>query len=225
MQAINKVVIGGDIDGSNGGAKAGLLRVSGDINSVVVKGSVSGGADLSGIVVGGNAGKIKIGGDLMSPDASRPVTVSAVGVVGVSKQSQSVALKQVNVGGDVLNAQVLAGFRRDGTPVNADASIGKINVDGDWIASNASAGVMDATGDGFGINDELIAGGKADIVSRIASITIAGDVNGNANAADHFGITAQQIGELKLGRVRQDLNPEDGDVVDLSANFTVVDFA
>ncbi|MEO8352620.1 MAG: integrin alpha, partial [Chthoniobacteraceae bacterium] len=44
VQAINKVVIGGDIDGSDGGAKAGLLRVSGDIKSVVVKGSVSGGA-------------------------------------------------------------------------------------------------------------------------------------------------------------------------------------
>ncbi|MEO8350138.1 MAG: Calx-beta domain-containing protein [Chthoniobacteraceae bacterium] len=225
VQAINKVVIGGDIDGSAGGERAGLLRISGGIGSVKVKGSVMGGADLSGIVVGGKAGKIKIGGDLMSDDADRPVTVSALGTVGVTKQGKAVALKQVQVGGNVLNAEILAGFRRDGTAINGDAGIGKIVVDGDWIASSAAAGVEDVTGDGFGINDALIGGGNAGVISRIASITIAGQVSGTVKSGDHFGITAEQIVELKLGRERQLISAGNGDVISLAEDFTAVDFA
>ncbi|MEO8352621.1 MAG: hypothetical protein ABI680_12865, partial [Chthoniobacteraceae bacterium] len=226
VQAIRKVVVGGSIDGSAGGQRAGLLRVSGDISSVKVKGSVIGGADLSGIVVGGNAGKIKIGGDLMSGDADRPVTVSALGLVGVNKENKAVALKKVLIGGGVLNSEILAGFRRDGTPFNADASIGKIIVDGDWTASSAAAGVADVTADGFGINDAIIAGSDSpDILARIASITIGGDVAGSVEAGDHFGITAQQIGTLTLGRARQPLVVGEGDVIDLTADFTAVDFA
>ncbi|MEO8353873.1 MAG: Calx-beta domain-containing protein, partial [Chthoniobacteraceae bacterium] len=226
VQAIKKVVIGGNIDGSAGGNRAGLLRVSGDIGSVIVRGSVMGGADLSGIVVGGNAGKIKIGGDLMSDDEAHPVTVSALGTVGVTQQGKAVALKQVQVGGSVVNAEILAGFRRDGTPSNADAGIGKIIVEGNWIASSAAAGVVDATGDGFGINDLLIQGGNAGIVSKVASITIGGQmVSGSEREGDHFGITAQQIGSLTLGRARQSLHVGAGDIIDLTTDFTAVDFA
>ncbi len=226
VQAIRKVVIGGSIDGSAGGAKAGLLRVSGDISSVKVKGSVIGGADLSGIVVGGNAGKIKIGGDLMSGDADKPVTLSALGLLGVSKQSKAVALKKVLIGGGVLNSEILVGYRRDGTPINADASIGKIIVDGDWTASSAAAGIDDTTADGFGINDAVITGSDSpDILARIASITIGGNVSGSAQDGDHFGITAQQIGTLTLGRARQPLVVGAGDTIDLATDFTAVDFA
>ncbi len=225
VQAIRKVSIGGDIDGSAGGERAGLVRVLGDLGGVKVKGDVIGGADLSGIVVGGNAGNIKIEGDLMSADADRPVTISALGTVGVTKQNKSTALQKVQVGGDVLNAEILAGFRRDGTPRNADAGIGKIIVDGNWTASSAAAGVQDATNDGFGINDLLIDGGNGGIVSRIANITIAGDVSGSAADGDHFGITAQQIGKLSLGRARQPLIVGAGDVIDLATDFTAVDFA
>ncbi|MEO8351612.1 MAG: hypothetical protein ABI680_07770, partial [Chthoniobacteraceae bacterium] len=222
--AIKKVVIGGDIDGRAGGERAGLLRVRGDVGKVMVKGDVMGGADLSGIVVGGNVGKIKIGGSLRSEDADRPVTVSALGTVGVSKQKNAEALQKVQIGEDVINAQILAGFRRDGTPINADAGIGEIMVDGDWIASSAVAGVEDTTGDGYGINDALIGGGNADIVSKIASITIAGAVEGRAAAGDHFGITAQQIGKLTVGRDRQPLEVGGGDIIELAPDFKMVDF-
>ncbi len=132
----------------------------------------------------------------------------------------------MQVGGDVLNAEILAGYRRDGTPINADASIGKIIVDGNWTASSAVAGIQDATSDGYGINDALIAtNDNADILSRIASITIAGAVTGSENPTDHFGITAEQVGEFKLGRARQTVIPGNGDTIDLDTNFTLVDFA
>ena len=93
--------------------KAGVLRVSGGISSVVVKGDVLGGADQSGIFVGGSIGKVKITGDLSSGDATHPVTIAALGTIGATKAKQAVALKTLSVGGDVSHAQILAGYRRD----------------------------------------------------------------------------------------------------------------
>lgn len=225
VKAIGKVAIGGNIDGSAGGETAGLLRVRGDIGSVKVKGSVMGGADLSGIVAGGSIGKIKVGGSVTSPDPDMPVTISALGAIGASSAKEATALKSVKVGGDVLNAEILAGFRRNGVAANADAGIGKIIVDGNWTASSVAAGVEDVTGDGYGVNDALIAGGSSSILSRIAKIAILGAATGSDAAGDHYGITAEQIGELKQGRARQPLNPGDGDVINIAPNFTLVDFA
>ncbi|MEO8350794.1 MAG: Calx-beta domain-containing protein [Chthoniobacteraceae bacterium] len=223
--AIKKIAIGGEIDGGAGGEKAGLLNVNGDIKSVTVSGSVIGGAKMSGIVAGGTVGKIAIGGDLRSDAPDQPVTLSALGLVGVNEQNKAVALKQVTVGGNVLNAQILAGLGRDGATANADAGIGKIIVDGNWSGSSIAAGVDDVTTDGFGINDLLVDEGDAGIIARIASITINGSAFGSADPDDHFGITAEQIGKMKLGQARQTLTAGNADHIDLAPNFTVVDFA
>ncbi len=225
IQTVQKVTIGGNLDGRLGGEQAGLLNVNGDIKSVVVSGSVIGGAAASGIVAGGSVGKIKIGGDFRSDDPDEPVILSASGLLGVTKQNKAVALKQVSVDGNVLNALILAGFGRDGAPANADAGIGKIIVDGNWSASSVAAGVADATADGYGINDALFGGGDAGILARIASITIAGVATGSDRPFDHFGITAEQIGEFKIGGAGQPLREKVGDALTLSPNFTVVDFA
>ena len=224
-QVIKKVVVGGNIDGRSGGAKAGLILATGAIGNLTVKGSVIGGADLSGIIAGGTVGTIAIGGDLRSDDAHKPVTVSAVGLIGARKQSEAVAFKQVRVEGNVLNAEILAGVRHDGTPTNADAGIGKIIVDGNWTASSAVAGVEDVTNDGYGINDTLIGGGVTGLLSRIASITIGGQVSGSAVRGEHFGVTAEQIGKLKIGRARQPVSADNSDNLSLADGFAVVDFA
>lgn len=132
-------------------------------------------------MVGGSIGALKIGGDLASVDAAHPVTIAALGTIGATKAKQAVALKTLNVVGDVLNAQILAGYRRDLTPVNPDASIGTIMVKGNWGASSVAAGVADVTGDGFGHNDALIPGDTTPgLLSRIARITIDGSATGSS---------------------------------------------
>ncbi|HJZ90439.1 MAG TPA: hypothetical protein VKE40_06170, partial [Gemmataceae bacterium] len=96
---------------------------------------------------------------------------------------------------------------------NADAQIGAVTVGGDWVASTIVAGVMDGN-NGFGNSrDTKIVGSGAtdrpEIVSKIASISIGGLALGtpnSVNAADSFGIEAQQIGALKVGGFAIPLN-------------------
>ena len=223
---INKVFIGGDLDGSEGGAKAGLLRVRGGIGSVVVKGSVNGGADLSGSVVGGSVGKITIGGGLTSADPAKPVTIGALGNLDAANATDAVAIKKLIVGGAVLNAQILAGYKRDLTPFNPDASIGKINVGGNWSASSVAAGVADSTHDGFGHNDTLIAGDTTPaLLAQIASIIIAGTATGSAAAGDFFGITAQQVASAKIhgSAIAFTTNKEDLNLDPANGDFRLVE--
>ena len=128
----------------------------------------------------------------------------------------------------MLNAQILAGYRRDLTPLNPDANIGSIKIAGAWRASSIVAGVADSTGDGFGVNDVLIPGDTTpELLSRIASITIAGAATGNASAGDHFGIVAQQIGRLIAGgnSLRFTTHPDDFLIDSLNNNFRAIDFA
>jgi hypothetical protein len=222
---VNKVVIGRNIDGSDGGQAAGLLLVRGDLGSLTVKGSVIGGADRSGIVVGGTIKKLSVAGSVTSPDIDHPVTISALGIVGAPSAKGAIALKSLKVGGDVLNAEILAGFRINGVAANADAGIGKVVINGKWTSSSIAAGVADSTGDGYGRNDTLIAGGSSTILSRIASITIAGAVAGSDAAGQHFGITAEQVGQLKVGKARQPLVAGSADALDLAQGFKLIDFA
>ena len=62
------------------------------------------------------------------------------------------------------------------------------------------AGVFDATGNGFGLDDQLIKGDTTTrIYARIASVVIKVIAIGSATEGDHFAITAQQIGKLSIG--------------------------
>lgn len=210
------IAIGGSLDGSSAGAESGLIRASGNIGSVTVKGSVLGGAELSGIVAGGRLGAVKIGGDLNG------AVIAARGVAQPAKIADIVAVKSLAILGDVLNALVLAGFDGNLSPVNGSVSIGKVAVNGDWKAASMAAGVADIAHDGFGHNDELVA--ESGFSSRIASVAIKGAAEGGPNG--FYGITAGQVGALKIGKQKQPLTAA-ADSIRLgsaSGNFALVDF-
>ncbi len=222
------VSIGGDLDGSAGGTFAGLLRAGGNIGTVLVKGSVIGGADFSGIIAGGKLGKVSIGAELTSANAAKPVTLSALGDFAATTAAKAVAIASVSVKTNVLNARILAGSTASLGAANPDAGIGAISVLGNWSASSIAAGVADLTGDGFGRNDALILGDtKPAIFASIASILIKGTATGSAGAADHFGITAQRVLKLKIGTTIHALTGAANDILlDATNNdFRVVDFA
>src|SRR5204862_3994310 len=115
-----------------------------------------------GLFSGGSIHSVKVRGKMWAEDAAPPIIMAA------RQGFDTLVIK-----GDVKNAQILAGYTRDGEPVNPDAHIGKVVVNGDWIKSSLVAGVADSTGDGFGQNDTVIAGDETpSVLSRIAKVII-----------------------------------------------------
>ena len=147
-----------------------------------------------------------------------------------SKPAGAVAIDNLEVRGDVTNAQILLGYKKeqaDGQteylPRNPDASSGKVVINGNWTATSLVAGIFDATGDGFGREDQPIAGDTtARIVARIASIVIKGTATGSAAEGDHYAITAQQVAKLSIAGNKVPLSKDGKD--DLLLDQTNGDF-
>lgn len=157
------------------------IRVADDLGPVVVRGSLIGRKTVNSFT---------------------PVIISARGQELLAPGATSdVAIRSLTVVGRVEWSLVLAGFDQN-DPItagtNGNASIGIVNVGGDWLASSITAGVQDPSNSGFGkATDQLIPG--ATLISRIASITIAGTVAGDVRPEDHFGFVARQIGFFRAG--------------------------
>jgi len=185
---IVSVTIGGSIvsgtDTSTGGSLTNnaSIRAGSEINSITVRGSLIGNPD-------GGTG-----------DAASPVVISA-----------EVAIGKISIAGRVEDAAILAGYDTGLNAVNAEARIGAVKVGGDWIASDLVAGAVNsdtpagAPFANFGnASDGAISGGAAGVISKIASITIDGEVYGtpaSVSATDNYGFVAQAIGPVKIGGV------------------------
>lgn len=187
-------------------AGAGSIFASGRITSIAIRGSM-----LSAYYIGAGAtafcGSIRCGADIGSLSVGRgifgneqaPIIISAAGQAVKPMTGEDVAIGKITIKGDVRFAQILAGFNTALGSFNADASIGPVNVSGDWVASSLVAGAQDAGAMGFGAGDTLQSVGDTALVARIASITISGDVTGSATVGDQFGFVAQQIDKLSIG--------------------------
>jgi hypothetical protein len=205
---IGPIKIGGNIVG---GSVTDILSISntgaiigGGIASVQIGGSVIAGSDTntgiltnSGTIISRSAlGPVKIGGHIVG-NSTNPVNIVARGQTTVSGDTD-LAIASIAVKGDVEFARILAGFNELLTPANADASIGKASIGGDWRASSLVAGAQDTGNPGFGLGDTLQAGGSPTIIARIASIAIKGNVSGSLQIGDNFGFVAEEIGSLKI---------------------------
>jgi hypothetical protein len=203
-----KVTVDQEITGTNfvvGGAlqtatfKAGMkdtsFKANGALGTVIVANNV----ETTMVRAGTMLNDLVVGGSLIDS------TVSAPGALLPANANKAQAFGIIGVQGDVVRSQILAGYDKDGMPVNGDAGLGKVVIKGNLEASSIVAGAT-AGADGFFGNgdDALIAGGN-EVIAKIASITIKGAVLGSAAAADHFGIVAEELGKLKIGGVLQPL--------------------
>jgi hypothetical protein len=198
-------VLGAFAEDAAPGTDSASVVVGGNLSSLFINGA----ADGASVRVGDALGGLTIRGD------ASDLLVSARGQVNQGRTTD-VAIGSVAITGSVTDSQILAGYRTDGLPVNADAQIGSVLVTGSWSRSSIVAGVLDADSDGFGDgDDEAIAGGSATIVSRIASIVIGGTVTGNAGSlSDHFGFTAGQVLKVKVGAAFLPLTAAPGEVLE-----------
>jgi len=185
--------VGGRILGGSG-AHSGSVEATGSIANASVGGLVGGSGSASGSLIAETAGAIKVlggidGGRIYLEGRTAPATTNA-----------ALALQTLSVGGSVIDADILLGFDRIGTPVNPDVTAGTIKVAGDWVSSDLSAGVA-PTDAIFGNSDDvLVAGGSANIIAAIAKIAVHGVVSGTAgNSSDRFAFEAEAIGKLTVG--------------------------
>jgi hypothetical protein len=120
------------------------------------------------------------------------------------------AIASLSVKGSVSLANILAGYDTTGANTNSSAQTGAVSVGQNWIASNLVAGV--ANGDSpFNVyygndNDQLILTRISGVLSKIASVTVGGEVIGTASSVisfDHFGFVASQFGTFKLAGNRR----------------------
>jgi hypothetical protein len=132
------------------------------------------------------SGPVTIGGDLRGSDTTTVRIIART-------------LTSLTVKGTVSNAQILAGYDLALMPALEDTTVGPVKVGGDWVASSIVSGVKAGADAKFGTSDDAPIGTAQPGLSRIASITIKGQVLGTTGAGDHFGFVAQSIGPLKIG--------------------------
>jgi hypothetical protein len=178
------------------------VNVTGKINAVKVGGSFL----ESKLAASATIGVVSVRGDVVG-SAATPAVISAFGKTAAPTKGLDTAIASLAVGGRVEFARILAGYGTDGTPLNADASIGTVKVGTDWIASTLLAG----TGAGLDTyegtaDDEKLSGlGVRDndrIFSTIAALTIKGQAYGTVATTDSFGVVAEQIKLVKLNGVK-----------------------
>jgi hypothetical protein len=189
---VNGSIIGGDDQYS------GSLQVVGRIGSLNVLGSIEGGdGDSSGSIAAQTAGAIKIRGDL---DGG---SIYLLGTTGPAANAKAASvLKSLTISGRVQNSNILLGFDRDGIALNADVQSGPITASS-WVASNLSAGIEPDVDGQFGTDNNTVIVGGGEVVSRIAKITIKGQVLGSPDSiTDVFGFVAEQIGSFKTGAAK-----------------------
>jgi hypothetical protein len=219
---------GASITGGASLDSSGVIGSSGRISGVAIGGSIITGIDTSGgaltrnatVLAGNDIGSLAVKGSVIghgntaNSDASL-VVISARGRA-VQGTTTDLAIGRITVGGRVEYANVLAGYDNNLAAVNGDAQIGAVTVGGDWIASSLVAGARNLGADnavgGSGANadnvnygdshDSSIGAGNPDIIAKIASIFIGGQVLGTPNSSsttDHYGFVAQQLGAIKVG--------------------------
>ncbi len=171
------------------------VRSDGNIGNATIGGSVNRGA----IVAGGNIRVVNVFDSITSDDIAVPSVIAALGKLDPKNAAAAVAINAFTVRNDVRNAEILIGYTSDFVATNPDASIGKVTVKRDWIASSLAVGIADSGNDGFGRNDTVIPEAIVDtILARIASITITGTATGSLAGDDSFAIAAQQIAKAKI---------------------------
>jgi autotransporter-associated beta strand protein len=214
---LSKLTVKSSIHGATLLGTAGIGTVK--INGSFLGGRLSAGADL---------GSVTVRGDIVGSDTA-PVVISGFGKADAPTKGSDVAIKSLKVSGGVEFLRVLAGYDLTLTGLNADAAINSISVSADWRASTVLAGVSagadgnDGTADDaklttIGVRD------NADIFSAIAKLTIKGQAFGTIDAADHFGIVAEQITKAKIGKATLKLDRGERDADDVFAIGATSDF-
>jgi autotransporter-associated beta strand protein len=189
--------IGGSLVAESGGL---VISADGGIGSLKVGNDLRTNAQPFKITSPfGPIGDVTVGGSIVGAP-SYPVEISAFGQVLAPTKGLDVAIKSLSVRGSVEELKVVAGH--DG---NADASVGSIIVDGNWLAGSVRAGVTAGADQHLGTTDDSKhAGGDVRdhhlIAAQIGRFTVKGQAFGSLGmTGDMFGAVAERILKAQVG--------------------------
>ncbi len=242
----------GSLAGSSGAASGsiligqGLSAISdsflkiGGARSITIKGSIAVGTNANSAVIetGGSLGTLKISGAVTGATIRAGWDIGTLSIIGAVSDTHisalgkpivtttDVAIGKVQITGSVSDSTILAGTDRFGGASNGSAQIGTVHITGTWTASSIVAGVADTGANGFGNGDDTaIASAHVSIISKIASIQIGGDITGTGVAGEHFGFTAQHIGNVTIKGIAQALTTGIvKDIIEIPGNPVTSDF-
>jgi hypothetical protein len=217
-------ILGGSASGSDQLTDSGYIQAD-QIVALTVGGSIVAGTnsttgtflDNGAIRVAHDFGKIAIKGSLEG-NSTNPVIISAMGSENPTSTTDT-AIGSITVGGSVDFTDIAAGVDVNGDAADANAQIGNVLVDGDWIASSIAAGVTPGFDTYYGtLLDKIMSGPNVKdvptVISKINSVTIEGEAMGTYGGFDYYGIVAQEVGSVKIGNVKLPLKSgADNDVI------------
>ncbi len=232
---MGRISIGGSQIGGDG-SESGLIYADGpgsNIASVTIGGDVRAGKYVfaGGLIAGGELGPVVVKGSVVG----QPAVQYVIRAGGSLSGAKSLAIASLTVDGNLDHALVLGGFGPANAPLNGHAQIGPISIGGRWSASSVTAGVVDSAGgyDLLGAGGEHLidnASAKSTAISSIASIVVKGSAIGSFTPGEHFGIVAEQIGKVTIGRVKLSLetgpaNDNPGFEIGPTSNFVLHEVA
>jgi hypothetical protein len=201
VTSAKKISLGGSVVAAPGTA-TGRIVATEDLGGVTI------GHDLVGparIASGGKLGLVNIAGGVMGTSTAEPALISGAGAATAPKAGADTAIVGLKIGRSAEHLLVRAGYDLTGTPVSADAAIGKISIGGDLRASSILVGVNTGADGFYGTADDAKPAVMRDSATRfssIASLIIKGQALGTSSdvsATDLFAIVAEQITAAKIG--------------------------
>ena len=156
------------------------------------------------IFASGIIGSVKVGGSLIG------TSILATGRISPASPIAAVALLAIDIAGSVRDSLIGAGYDLAGSAVNPDASIGTVNIGGNFRTSSIAAGIDAVDAFYANSNDQVatatdgpfsgILRGNPAVVARIARVVVGGAVIGASSPTTaHHGIVAESIGTILLG--------------------------
>ena len=180
-------LVGGSRDGGTRLIESGFLKLN-HVSAISIGGSVIAGygnVDEGGSIFVFSVGSLSIKGGIVG-NFTNAVKID---IGGLFNTEPGFALGALSVGGDVEFARIAVGS------ATSNAQINTVKVGGDWVASSLASGVDPGVGS-FGDGDDTL---FANVISRIASITIGGAIVGtDFTGSDSFAFTAHEIGSFKV---------------------------
>ena len=218
---ITSIKIGGAMIGSTGPFGGGVNLQNGTLKSLSVGGGILSpeGATDSLSITAERIGSVTVKGSIAGTEGS-PIHIVASGKFQPTTQIEATAIGKVTIGGDLVRAHIGAGMSSSLNGFRVDAAIGAVKIGGSMVASSLTAGINIGSGITGDADDALAGGnnGTAAIIAKIASVTIGGQLRGTAGGMpDSFGIIAEQIGKLTIGKVKPPLTAAKDD---LTLGFT-----